>query len=863
MVPHKHRITHLSFCFFFRYSLALSALLGLSIACGGGGSDPDALDDTAITNNDTAGGGGAPIEPFSPPIEDVILGQVVSTEGIPLSGALITAVWNGETHTATSNYDGYYYIDAVGTDVSIPMTFELPGYMAVRKSVQMFNKGAVTANAVLAKRAPSVVLDNTGRAETTRGAVTVVPGSIVDSQGDPANDVRVHISPLDIAGAEVQAAPGDFVATTAGGDFTRIETFAMAEFALTDSEGNPLSIADQQTAQIELLLPKDTAFVAGDTIPAWHYDEQAGQWVEQGTGTVAVSSADPTRLVFVADVPHFSWWNADKSYESSCVIGRLSYCDGSPAPGADILIQSDAYDGTSSGNTDANGDYCVAARRNSPVTVWAGSGYGANRLVQSATTMTPDVESTCESGPCATADIVLPCSPEQGDYDCDDIFFAGCQSCVRGTVVDDSGEPVRYALVKVVTGKTSATVSTDENGSYCVPAALDSVATITASYGASSGITSIIPTIGGACPNCSEADPITLSDTSSASDIDFGPCLNDVDGIELYPVLINGADPAILSLDSGWIDVYQTPAAGGEPGQWYIELHLLPKGTTTSLAGTPAARIQLRLPATPTGPTTYTTEDLGGSIRWSGQVDSALGELRGLADEVYRLAAGEDTSEPFGNATFTIDQAFSTVGDSVTGTFDVTFAADCAPGGGSVRIRGTFDTTVSNPSGGLPSNFDPESPEYKAWMCSIYGMYFLVFNWQNFWNGWVTALLDGSPIQGTDEDGPIGIATYHRADELLTMNYYGQDLTLFLQVEDLRSGENPVTAASLFLQAGSDCYYEVQSGTVDILDWSGEITDAWMNGTFDIQFVPIAGAGAACIPHTLTGTFGAPSCMSL
>lgn len=227
---------------------------------------------------------------------------------------------------------------------------------------------------------------------------------------------------------------------------------------------------------------------------------------------------------------------------------------------------------------------------------------------------------------------------------------------------------------------------------------------------------------------------------------------------------------------------------------------------------------------------------------------------------MYRLAAGMDTNDPFGKATITIDQGFDAVGDTVTGTFDVTFAADCAPGGGSVTIRGTFNTTVSNPSSGLPSNLDPESVEYKAWMCAIYGIYFTVFNWQNFWNGWVTALLDGSPIQGTDDDGPIGIATYRRSDATFSLNYYGQDLTLFLQLEDLKSGENTSTSASLFLTGGSDCYYEVQAGTINVVDWSGEETDGWMNGTFDIDFVPVSGASDQCVPHVLTGTFGAPSC---
>jgi hypothetical protein len=129
----------------------------------------------------------------------------------------------------------------------------------------------------------------------------------------------------------------------------QLESFFMAEVSLW-SNGAPAQLAPGQTATLEFLLPEivATRFQEGDTVPAWWFDLEAGQWREEGAGTVQLSSSHPGRLAWVVQVNHFTWWNCDAPWtEKSCVDVLVVDEEGRPVSGVAVFARGLTYAGSS------------------------------------------------------------------------------------------------------------------------------------------------------------------------------------------------------------------------------------------------------------------------------------------------------------------------------------------------------------------------------------------------------------------------------------------------------------------------------------------------------------------------------------
>lgn len=840
-----------------RAGWAIAAALWLA-ACGGS----DGASGDAVAGKDTVSGGdaiqgGYTLEPFTPPEKNAIIGQVVSTDGAPIEGVSVTA--GGKS--TTTNYDGLYALEVTAAE-RIVVRFQAAGYADVSQPGALLEDGRVTVNAILSRRSPSVPVTPGAVTPVPGGAVTVPDGAVVDKDGKAVTATRIRVTPVDITGPEIVAAPGDFSATTSGGDIAQLETFGMAEYLLTDEGGEPLAIKEGEKVAIEILLPADTELKDGDVVPAWHFDQDASRWVEEGTGTIKPSTQDPARLAFFADVGHFSWWNCDKTMETTCVSGVVKKCDGTPAAGADIQVIGQDYDGTSSAWAGTDGTFCAPARRASQVRVFAAHGWGADRLVAVADVATPDVESTCATGPCAEVTITLPCTPAESELDCDDTWFAGCKGCVEGKVLTEDGAPISFAKVEITTGKTSITRLTDEAGAYCSPAALGSVATIVASAGGgATGGTTFTPVEPGACPDCGEAPTITLKPPSSGSgsDLDYGPCLTEVGGVTLDPPVLNGADPNISRLGAGWAVLTRRETQDAEsPVRVDLDIGLVPGGTTTDLFGDPSATLTLTLPFVP-GAKTYaieagepysTTEPTLKAQLWSRN-----GINKGQGNETFEAMTAEP---PVGAGWVRFDSAPSKNGDVVKGAFEVTLAPRCAARASSVVLKGTFTVTYYDWGKDMIPSFTEDSVALQSWVCSLYQSILIGYTYDTWWNGVLSADLDGQPVP-TTTDSIGGTATYSWENDRLNAALYSDTLNVSFSIENPVSGENPISGG--YATTGSSCYYQIVDGTALITGFTGPDTDTWLTATWSFGMEPGSGSEpGTCGPHTVTGQLGAPVC---
>lgn len=289
--------------------------------------------------------------------------------------------------------------------------------------------------------------------------------------------VKVIVSPIDVSTNELQAFPGDFNARSRTGRAVLLETFSLMEITILQN-GQAVDLKHGKQATLEFLLPSNTSLTAGQTIPLWYFDEEEGLWIEDGRGTVGVSSFNAARLSVVGQVKHFTWWNVDRPIEErTCLTGTVLDVGGSPVPGASVLAWGIDYNGSSTAVTNADGEYCITVKRGSQVRVTASAFNGMDSSA-SVIINTPVGQFVCGQDPCGGVPLLL----------------LPPASCVSGDVKDGAGNPVAGVTV---TSSTGAFATTTATGAYCLRAPAGSSVSVFASGFNSTTVTTF--PIAGAC----------------------------------------------------------------------------------------------------------------------------------------------------------------------------------------------------------------------------------------------------------------------------------------------------------------------------------------------------------------------------
>ncbi len=193
-------------------------------------------------------------------------------------------------------------VDASG-HTSSAVSFELSESLQAYSEVRLFPLGP----------AQPLDADLGGTVEYDGVSVEIPPGSLVNEFGEPVTgEVEVTITSLDPSTDDLLALPGPLEAKSASDEDVYLLSFAMAEISIWQGKA-PLQLAPGAHAQIEIALPTELAasLQAGDAIPAWWLDLDAGIWQEESTGSVQPSQSDPDKLVWKAAVSHFTWYNCD------------------------------------------------------------------------------------------------------------------------------------------------------------------------------------------------------------------------------------------------------------------------------------------------------------------------------------------------------------------------------------------------------------------------------------------------------------------------------------------------------------------------------------------------------------------------
>ncbi|AKI98734.1 hypothetical protein ATI61_106128 [Archangium gephyra] len=329
-----------------------------------------------------------------------LLLQVVDESGSPVPGAAVSS--QGTLFPVDSS--GHLLLENLPHGRFLARVDAL-GFTSATTVVEL-QEGAHVGTQVKLLRLPAPLpfqAEQGGVLETAQVRVTIPPDAVVDALGQPVTGtVQVTIAPLDPT-HQLGAMPGPLEGTAvAEGERVQLESFFMAEVSLW-SNGAPVRLAPGKSATLEFVLPEALAsqFHAGDTVPAWWFDLDAGHWREEGAGTIQPSSTQPGRLAWVAQVKHFTWWNCDLPWtEKSCVNVLVVDGAGAPIAGARVTAEGVSYSGNSGTSyTGGNGRVCIEIKRGNTARIVA----ARNGLFSEGVMVTGSSSPTvCGSGPCTS-----------------------------------------------------------------------------------------------------------------------------------------------------------------------------------------------------------------------------------------------------------------------------------------------------------------------------------------------------------------------------------------------------------------------------------------------------------------------------
>jgi len=246
--------------------------------------------------------------------------------------------------------------------------------------------GAVSANVQLLPANASQSFESADGANLAVDNVQVVdipPAAFVTADNTAySGSVNAEITLIDPS-SDPGIMPGDYTTVDVNtGAVLPIESFGAVNITFKSSAGQPLDLAEGQTATIRIPVAEG-ASSRPLTIPLFYFNESLGRWIEEGEATLATSGGTS---VYEGTVSHFTTWNADRVFESVSIQGCVVDTDGNAVANTEIRTRGSNYIGTASAVANASGEFVVAAREASRVFLSAISGTQSRTIVVNTST---------------------------------------------------------------------------------------------------------------------------------------------------------------------------------------------------------------------------------------------------------------------------------------------------------------------------------------------------------------------------------------------------------------------------------------------------------------------------------------------
>lgn len=241
-------------------------------------------------------------------VSQMVAGFVRDSDGKPIENVTVTS----GGITVKTNSDGLFSFTEIGA-VSNRGVFKFTkdGYFEV---VRSFDKNRERFDVVLypvgngeITASESFSSDSGKKVEVCDMKVDIPSSALVDESGRDYNGAvrldMIYMDPNNEHFADMMPG-GDLKAVRFDNSSTQLLSYGMVGVNLTGSDGGRLQLKDGKRSTVTFPIPEGMEENPPATIPLWHFNENAGLWVESG-------EAELNGNEYVGTVGHFSYVNLD------------------------------------------------------------------------------------------------------------------------------------------------------------------------------------------------------------------------------------------------------------------------------------------------------------------------------------------------------------------------------------------------------------------------------------------------------------------------------------------------------------------------------------------------------------------------
>lgn len=364
-------------------------------------------------------------------VQGSILGYVYNDTGQPVEGALVEIYG---AVTTTDKFGVFQFenknLDKLGTFIRVSKDGYMTGsdkiYPAGGRAYSKIKLFSLNTSEKFASPAGGeITMQNGGKLIFPADAIAGPSG---ESYTGNVFVTSVFLSPLSATLADEM--PGDLVAGTLDGINAVLATAGMFGVELRGENKEKLQV--KAGKKVKFAIPA-LAKNKPETVPLWHFDENRGYWIEEGSAVLEQGQ-------YVGEVSHFSFWNVDVPYPLIELCGSVVSANEKPIFGIQLLIEVEGL-GTRHGYVDLYGNFCGLVPKNKKLTIII-KRHGCD-----------DVLKTLEVGPFSDFTILNPIV-----IDDPSLSLEGFVQCEQ--------TPVKNGVVVMQYGQFTYHTITDENGWY-------------------------------------------------------------------------------------------------------------------------------------------------------------------------------------------------------------------------------------------------------------------------------------------------------------------------------------------------------------------------------------------------------------
>jgi hypothetical protein len=296
------------------------------------------------------------------PAQGRIAGLVVDVDGAPIEDV---QVFLGSTGQGSfTDPDGAFSIREVEPGEAIVVHFRAEGYTHADRKLSLTDWETRSLKVELQPvgRTFRFLAEDGAHLQEGDLELRLPPQAFVNARGQRiSGEMELDLTVSDIANDGLAGAPGSFRGVGADGVERSIMSFGF--FQVEARQGDELlNLAEDATAEVSFRvsdeMTRSQEELLGDTVDLWWWNPDEAIW--EFTDASMVEEDASGERTMRAELPHFSSWNFDEAYESSCAEFHVVDAMGNPVVGAwlqmsGISYEISHYSGYEEGSTDEDG----------------------------------------------------------------------------------------------------------------------------------------------------------------------------------------------------------------------------------------------------------------------------------------------------------------------------------------------------------------------------------------------------------------------------------------------------------------------------------------------------------------------------